>query len=245
MELPSTTQEPVSSKTHTSFYLGVLLGVVLGVGITAASSLYLFSAYKANTDALLKENAQASKAAPEFTTYTNKELGIAFEYPESWGEINVEKGVEDCFSTDANYYTSAQLQQMKKDVAEAHDPCLTIFVKAGDGTFLVTMTPLAVKYPIPRGGFWGFYAGSVKNDAFVENYCSGVTEGTCEVLTNAHNIRLAHYSGGSIGLEEQGEFYLAHTPHSLYYGLALSPSRLPVAMQDDFSAVIDSLRFIQ
>lgn len=183
--------------------------------------------------------------------YKNADIGIAFYHPASWGTIAV---VRDFGCTlDENYYGKDIVAQIKKETALApQDKCDQVRIGPASPqwgekypmTILVTTSPLYAKYPTPRGGFWGDYSGAVVNNAYVTNYCSKITEGECSVITNSQNIMLARYQG-VIGVDdEEGVVYLANSTHPTYYGLSLSPSRLPAEYQKDFDKVLDTLYFL-
>jgi hypothetical protein len=192
-------------------------------------------------DALIPQMVQEPLG---WRVYENSEIGIAFEYPAAWGDISVSKEVADCYSTDATYYSASKLAQMRKDVAESpNDPCQQVRLMIGNAIIAQTATPLEHKYPTPRGSYWGDVSAEIVSDEYIANFCTTEIAIVCKVISNLQNIPIVYYQG-VIGVEEEGEVYLVRTKHPLYYGLALSPSRLPIKDTSDFRRLIETLRFI-
>ena len=229
----------VQKNTLWKFILG---GVFLALLFLGAGLFWVYMAGQTQKDALIPQIVQEPLG---WRAYENSEIGIAFEYPAVWGDISVSKEVADCYSTDTTYYSASKLVQMRKDVAESpNDSCQQVRLMVGGAIIVQTATPLANKYPVPRGGYWGDMSSSVTSDAYITNFCTKHTVGTCNLISNMQKIPIVRYEG-IIGMgDEVGEVYLVHTAHPLYYGLALSPSRLPVKDDSDFMRLIETLRFI-
>lgn len=196
------------------------------------------------------QSGQTPSIPTGWVLYENTDIGIVFYHPPSWGTIGVVRDT-GC-ALDENYYGKDVVVQIKKEMVLApQDKCDQVRIGPASSQWgekyptpiLVTTSPLYAKYPTPRGGFWGDYSGAVVSNAYITDYCSKIQGGECNVITNSQNIMFARYRG-IIGAEEEGEFYLAHSSNPIYYGLSLSPSRLPAEYQKDFDKVIDTLRFL-
>ncbi|MEK7101868.1 MAG: hypothetical protein AAB882_01810 [Patescibacteria group bacterium] len=240
-----------NQKGFASIILIIVLVVLIagGFGYFELTQKPITTATSATTEQTVAQPTQTPPIPTGWVLYQNTDIGVAFYHPASWGTIGTVRDT-GCM-LDENYYGKDGVAQIKKEMAlSPQDKCDQIRIGpllTSDLRYptpiLVTTSPLYAKYPTPRGGFWGDNAGLVINNAYIAEYCSKVKESKCNMITNSQGIALVHYSG-VIGAEEYGEFYLARSPHPIYYGLALSPSRLPVEYQKDFAKIMDTLYFL-
>jgi len=245
--------------------LGILLAILVGLAVVGGGAYYVGqqnapsqTASEDNLDTL--QVLSTTNNSPETTVntptqsnavrvgwkrYENKEIGIAFEYPESWGEISVnrEKG---CMYENTQYYGEKVASEMKKKLDTTGDPCLHLTLRVGERNFLATQSALYAQYPVPRGGYWGDAASSIKTDEYVRNFCSTSRGGDCKVFTTSNGIRVASYVDSGVcemGCQP-GTHYVIKSPHAFYFGLTLLASDVGNVNGSDFERLINSLRFI-
>lgn len=166
-------------------------------------------------------------------TYRDNELGIAFDYPASWGEITTENERGKCsasYSADDCNFRNLLFEEMYSAAI-----------------FLSAETKGHHDNPVGRGAFWGDYAGNITS-----NYLTECRQNqNCSVVENSNGVSLAMYDADpppeEIGY--QPERYYIYNPNSQYYGLVLSSHRL-----DGFSpennrlfkeVIVESLRFLE
>lgn len=169
---------------------------------------------------------------PGWRLYENREIGVAFEYPETWGTIRVEKEA-GCF-------------EAKEEMATSGDPCEQVrlsFEAVPAGIFFATETFLHEKYPIGRGAFFG--DEYVSSEESLLGYCTGKKAGNpCTTTINSHGVLMTK-SFGVLGMDDEtGWKYLMRSPHPYFSSVVLASSRLNPAWQSDFDRLVDSLRFI-
>jgi len=210
---------------------GIIIGAVIG-----GSGVWAFFSFPGSETQIPNVQdtipTQSSTVPAGWRLYENKEIGITFEYPDTWGNIRVGKEV-GCF-------------EAKQEMAASGDPCEQVLLSFGDvreGIFLATQTLLHEKYPIGRGAFFGDeYVGS---EEILLGYCSGKMGGNpCTTARNSHGV-LVTKSFGVLGFDgEAGWKYLARSPHPYFSSVVLSSSRLNPTWQSDFDRLVDSLKFI-
>lgn len=203
------------------------------------------------TQPLKDQNGISStNAESAWVTYTNEELGIAFDYPKKWGTITMstETGCMDM----PGYYTDAQIADMKALLATGQ-PCtfatLSTDAEARQGypgTILGASTPLYAKYPVPKGGTWFSNAIWIASSS---NPMPWDDDGDdCKPFTNKQGIEMIRcakvFEAGEGGTLDRNAFYVYST-NSAYHGFALSSARLEESNAADFDLLVDSFRFVQ
>ncbi len=229
--------------------IGVLLIILLGIVVLGGGAYFFVQPQSSQTASKNNTATTTTQTTPVSTTgwrlYENREIGVAFEYPESWGEVSVsrEKGCQ----VDYYYFGTSTVKKFLSEMQRTGDPCdhvmLLLFSpspRSGD-IFLDTMTPLANEYHLGRGGYWGDVSGLI-NDVFMAKVCAQA--GTV-CAKNSRGIQVAKVPNQPSG--EDGPMvtvYYIKSTHPFYYGLALSASRLNPAWEADFERVVDTLHFV-
>ncbi len=209
----------------------------------------------------LVQNLIPNQISAGWGLYQNQELGVAFQYPLSWGSIKQGFVSTGCVSKDKVYggteymdYTEEVYNQIKKEMALApQDPCRisSLGVMAenepNDMSRVIfgTMSPLYMKYPVQgMGPPWYAIAGLATSKEFVENLCikSSVE---CLTFTNKQGVLISReqFSNEMHGVE--GAVNYIHSPNNIYSGIVMSSAELSEEQQKDFGSVIDSLHFIK
>ncbi len=162
----------------------------------------------------VREIVNEQKFDIALTRYEDKELGIAFSYPQEWGEVIVKDESGEC---------------PKEYIDDACNQRRLIFagLLADGGVILASETSGHDKFPIGRGGFWGDYAGHIPKN-YLEK-CTTVQN--CEVLTNQSDVTFAKYyraipeMGSDDNPPPSYEYHLFRSD-SEYYGTILSSTRI-------------------
>jgi len=181
-----------------------------------------------------------SQPAAQITTnptgwkiYQNQEIGIAFEYPESWGEIFANSTKGECDNLDPREIVSG-------------DPCTMITLSVlYDGenrsAFLAAQTALNHAHPLPRGSFWGdTYIGS---PITLSTYCASKTPNTCTLRMNSKGVK---YVKDDIAPDFSGtvKAYLMYSSHE-HHSVVLTPPLPGTPQEAEFNRLVDSIQFIQ
>lgn len=170
--------------------------------------------------------------------YRNTKLGIQFEYPSEWGvlEESVERG---CY-------------EAQEKITE-QDPCQHVDLLFMDLEWPVNLlsaySVLFSQHGVGRGGYWGDFAGSIKDEDFVKNYCNDKDKNKCRVYKNANGILVAR-SIEDVGYGEgEAVLYYIKSSHPVFFGLVLSTDRFQNVgipnLEEKIDRLVDSLRFIQ
>lgn len=216
--------------------LVVLVGVAAWIFTTAKSPVVDTQIQGATTTPVAQSQIPAG-----WRVYENKKIGIAFNYPEAWGEVVVADVEGGCDSPEA-----------QAEIAATHDPCIQIVMRfpsplyASGGIFLATETALHQKYPVGRGAFWG--DEFIPTQQAIEHYCDGKS-GTCVVSKNSNGVTIAKTylsaaAPGDMGEQQEGWVYRLYSPNSVYQSIIISAVRLDARWQVDFDRLVDTLRFI-
>ncbi len=151
-----------------------------------------------------------TSSSMHITTYESKELGIAFEYPSSWGGIYIIQSQGTC----SDDYTA--------------DDCRIHTLAIGDARHhdivLATMTTGYHLHPVSRGGFWGDFSGSI-NEHYAQE-C--VNNSACEIMNSEHNVLFARYYHPvpEMGDSKTSFEYRTYRPNHQYFGYIISPVRI-------------------
>lgn len=189
----------------------------------------------------------------DWKTYRNEQIGIQFEYPTSWGDINLSREV-GC----VDYYAEEVI--VPKDVK---DSCLHISLSASNfnhGFFLSTEGVDFTKTGIPKGVDWRFRMIFIQKGQ--ENFCSnnpyttttdkgrGGDLGECVTFKNNQNLTVVKGTRG-VPFTEQDRMvaYFVRSLHPVFYDVVLSGQYLkspfyPQA-EDDIKKLVDTIRFFR
>jgi hypothetical protein len=158
-------------------------------------------------------------------TYQNSEIGIAFEYPASWGDITSEVEKGDCPSD----YRADSCQQ------------ITLTFSGLGRIFFAAETLGHENFPVGRGGFWGDGAGEVTPNYL--DMCDATQ--TCKKVSSEHGVLFARYYEPLFDWDTDSELppsssrYLLKHKDNEYYGLILSPRRM-LDVSEDIEAVFEN-----
>ncbi len=194
--------------------------------------------------------------------YQNQELGVAFQYPLSWGSIKQGFVSTGCVSKDKVWggteymdYTEEVYNQIKKEMAlNPQDPCIMTSINIidenvpygvqGERTILGTMSSLYSKYPVQgKGPPWYAAAGSSVSKESLKNLCTkSFVE--CSTFTNNQGV-LIYKEQVSEGMYGEGVMYYIHSPNNVYSGIVMGTLDFSEEQRKDFGSVVDSLYFIK
>lgn len=239
-----------------SLVLLALIGCVTIIGI-------FFALKKFNTQYQVLSNSDVSLRYPQnsnqpetqnlLTTYTDKTLGISFEYPTAWGEIVSydEEGWYDVIPANPNI--------------EQVDGVIHYMLKLddfrGDATAPRILSAYRTGELLGRGATFGDSAKLFTSATAVEEWCKSTQPGkltyahdTCEIYTNPQGVQIAHafsdvitvFDVTKVNIHEYGIFHPNHT----FYGIILSNEDIQNALglsdgivNEQLQALVDSIRF--
>lgn len=181
-----------------------------------------------------------------WTTYRNEEMGIQFDYPNSWGDINVSKEV-GC----VDYYAAEVA--IPKDLKES---CFHITLSASSfdkGAFLSTEGVDYTNTEIPRGADWRFRLISMPKEQ--ENFClnnpfipmgnKGGHLENCKKFKTASEL-LVTKGVREIPFTENEKMtvYFIRTNHPIFYDLVLSSQYLKSSTsENELQQLIETIKF--
>ncbi len=208
-------------------------------------------AQKQNTPTSTAPTPSAASANPEQSTkissvwvpYQNNDIGVAFSYPEAWGEIK--SLTESGCMPDYGYYGASAIQQMIKEMSATNDPCtqVRLAIIGSNEVFLSTWSKLYTKYPVPRGGYWGVIAGRIQTSASVETYCANRPKENCSTYKNSNGILVARsFEVAGYG-DRRDWIYVIKSAHPLYNGIVLYAGH-DAEYKKIIEQVVDTLRFL-
>ncbi len=241
---PAPAPAPLPPDAPVSTGRWIMLASTAALVLVGAGAAFAYSVYKpALPDGALQ--VATTTAQTGWKLYENYELGIAFEYPESWGEIGIMHDEHGCDVVGtASVWGQASSTQLMADMAATEDPCDQVMLSfMGRGSILAVTTPLYHKYPYGRGGFWG--DKYVADDMALANFC--ITEQnnrSCELIQNKNGVTIAKASGPYGEESSDAWVYVVRSPHPYYSSIVLSSYNLEPGRQADFDRMIDSLTFI-
>ena len=248
--------------------VGVLIAIILGVVVLGGGAYFVMQQQAPSQTALPDNNFEATfgtqnqnipvgttnnsntnnatvqqeaKIPSSWVSYQNSDIGIAFSYPKTWGEIKT--GKDGGCTPDFGYYGASAVQQMINEVGASDDPCNEVRLSANNKAFLSTWSKLYTKYPTPRGGDWGSDAGGIQAAASVETYCANKSKENCSVYKNSNGILVAR------SLEILGEgrgsgwIYVIKSAHPFYNGVILYAG-VDSEYKKVIEQVVDGLRFL-
>jgi len=155
-----------------------------------------------------------------YLIFENEELGIRFEYPEEWGELQV---------TFNNTTPSSEI-----DNSDADWRTETIIIIPGVGSILSSYTGGEI---MGRGGYWADYVTRTQTADQVNTLCNSLESPeffaqpseSCSNFTNLSGVEFVELSGSTDwygDITNNVDLYLAHHPVCDYYGLAISTQEL-------------------
>lgn len=162
-------------RSHKLIFLSLLLILALSFTFTAIyvkSRLSQEFAPQPNEGIIgTEENGNSAQDTIEYErykVYQNADLGIAFDYPAHWGNINM----EESFCVDGPWVEDSARQEW----AATEDPCMSISLKAkiyGENrepeVFLYSHTPLYREF-LPAYGF-PWVISDIRIGKALEDYC--------------------------------------------------------------------------
>lgn len=170
-----------------------------------------------------------------WSTYTNDEMGLTFQYPSKFGSISAlrEKG---CLIDESNQ----------------KDPCEHISLYFPDlgntSIFLSSSTPLYIQNPPGREGYWGDEARNIITQESIKNRCDQDGLIDCKVYTNATGTLVAKTTNSFCGIGCDGPItlYYVKSKSDLYPGIVISAERLRKidSVEKIFDQIVDTLDFI-
>lgn len=197
------------------------------------------------TETKQEENPSPTDTAG-WITYRNEEIGIQFDYPNSWGDINVSKEA-GC----VDYYAAEVV--IPNDLKES---CFHITLSASSfdkGAFLSTEGIDYTSTEIPRGADWRFRLISMPKEQ--ENFClnnpfipMGNKGGRLE---NCNKFKTASGLSVTKGVreipfteKEKMTVYFIRTNHPIFYDLVLSSQYLKSSTsENELQKLIETIKF--
>lgn len=193
-----------------------------------------------------KEEDMQNIDTSEWKTYRNDQLGIRFDYPASWGEINVSKeiGCIDYYAKEINVSD------------EVKDSCLQISLSANafdKGFFLSTEGEDYTKTDIPKGGDWRFRLLSMPknqedfclNNPYISNGSLGGRLIDCKVFKTINGLMVTEgLREVPFTQKEMMKVYFVRTSHPTYYNLVLSGQNIGLLdAEEQIRKVIETIEF--
>lgn len=243
---PAPVLAPVPSEAPVANGRWMMLASTAALVLVGAGAAFAYTVYKpAPQGGALQVATTTAQTAAGWKLYENYELGIAFEYPQAWGEIGIMHDELGCDVVGtASVWGQASSTQLVADMAATEDPCDQAMLSLmGRGSILAATTPLYHKYPYGRGGFWG--DKYVADDMVLANFCTAEqNDRSCELIQNKNGVTIAK-AFGPYGEESSDAWvYVMRSPHPYYSSIVLSSYNLESGQQADFDRMVDSLTFI-
>jgi len=189
--------------------------VILVVATMVLTVYFLFKQNQQTAGSgLIEEEPLGAFFGSRYREYESKDLGVAFSYPASWGDLTQWVGTPP-----------EKLEGFRMEAT----------ISAYDTPFISMMTEGEA---LGRGGWWGDIATEATSVATVESFCDTYKSRedyyvqpneACEILINEHGVTFARLSGDTswFGWEiEDTYLYIAFHPDHPFYGLALSAQSL-------------------
>ena len=163
---------------------------------------------------LVKEEPLGSFFGSRYRDFESEDLGVAFTYPASWGELTQWVG---------NPPEDRDGFRMEATISSYDTPFISM-ISEGEA--------------MGRGGWWGDIAALATDADTVETFCDTYRSRTeyyvqpeeaCEILINENDVTFARLSGDTVWFDwviEDTYVYIAFHPNHTFYGLALSAQSL-------------------
>lgn len=234
--MPPTTpvpQQPAPPPQLATNWWAVLAGVLLLV-IVGGAAAWAYTNYKpAAPLEQVPVTTESTQPPAGWKLYENREIGVAFEYPEIWGEIQVSEEVGECQNLSQEQMSDDPCKQVRLGVPETGLP--------GSRVFLSVQTPLHKAHTPGRGPFFG--------DIYVESkralgeHCNKVNKELCGVHINSNGVVYVKDSTVA-NWDTTIEAYFIRSPHPYYGSVVLSAALLSDPQKADFSRLVDTFNFI-
>ncbi len=153
-------------------------------------------------------------------TYTSEKYGFQFSYPDDWGTVRefTEKGL-----CPARQITVTE-------------PCIHISLAfssvKGSGIFLSTASPLFVKYPNRRAGYWGDIVGKILSSEFVTSFCTDRASISCSLVNNSFSSQYVRYhakdciNDSDKTCDKEAIYYYLKSQNPTYFSVVISNAYL-------------------